>query len=123
MILLDTSLWIEALRDSGPSEQRQRVADLLHAGEVVFCPVVLAELWNGVRGDRERKVLRLFEEQIRSLPVDDETWTLALTLIRRGRLAGLNIPMPDYLIVACARRHRAGLAHKDAHLDKVMALH
>ncbi len=49
---------------------------------------VRLELWNGARGEQEKKVLREFEEVMPELSLPTEAWELANELARRARAAG-----------------------------------
>ena len=55
VVLVDTSSWIEALRSSGRADVRERVRVLLLNGLAAWCDMVAVELWNGARGDYEKK--------------------------------------------------------------------
>lgn len=115
MILIDTSCWIEALRERGNADVRRRVYEHLQGGRACWAPVIRLELWNGARGDREKKVLREFEAVLPELAVNAEVWDLAFDLARRARSAGLTVPTPDLLIAACARHHGVDVDSTDAH--------
>ena len=120
--LIDTSAWIEALRKDGDPSMRQKVGALIAAGQAAFCELVRLELWNGARGDGEKAKLADIEQAVPNLPIDDETWRLAMDLARASRGQGLTIPCTDLVIGACARRHGATLLHRDSHLDQIAAL-
>ncbi len=122
MTVIDTSAWIEALRRDGDEAVRERVRQALFSGEARFAPFVLLELWNGARGDSEKKSLREFEKFVPTLPCDDAVWKLAIRLSQRARSAGITAPAADLLIAATALRHKAGLLHNDAHLDALAQL-
>lgn len=117
MKLVDTSLWIHQMRRTGDATLRKRVNDLLIAGEAAWCPLVRLELWAGVGNDRERNMLRQYEEIIPGYPIDNEVWQQACELATRCRRAGKTVPATDLLIAACARRHKADLEHADRHFD------
>lgn len=72
MTLVDTSSWIEALRPDGNSGVRQRVRRLLIEGQAVWCDLVSLELWNGARGEYEKKKLTELEKEIPCLPTTNE---------------------------------------------------
>ena len=57
-----------------------------------------------------------------SLEVDPETWALAAGLSRAALQNGLNCPLADVLIEACARRHGALLMHRDKHIGALLGL-
>lgn len=115
MILIDTSCWIEVLRERGDAEVRRRLHAHLHGGRACWMPVVRLELWNGARGERERKILREFEAALPELDMPAAVWDLACDLARRARAAGLTLPISDLLIAACARHHGIEVDSLDAH--------
>src|SRR5450432_2556995 len=113
--LIDTSSWVHALRESGNEDVRRCVSHIVLSGDAVWCNVVRLELWNGARGHREKKRLKEFDDQLPRLEVDEKVWSLACSLARASRSAGLTIPAIDLLVFACARRHEAALDHCDDH--------
>ncbi len=115
MILIDTSVWIEGLRERGKPELKQRVHELLRGNRACWMPMIRLELWNGARGEREKRVLRDFEQVLPELEVTVEVWEAANDLARRARAAGLTIPAADILIAACARYHGVEVESTDAH--------
>ncbi|MSU50022.1 MAG: PIN domain-containing protein [Opitutus sp.] len=119
MILVDTSCWIEVLRERGDAAVRRRIHDLVHAGQASWSPVVRLELWNGARGVREKNVLLEFEQVLPELDMPVEVWDVACDLARRARAAGLTIPATDLLIAACARHHGVEIDSTDAHFAEL----
>ncbi|HSU86682.1 MAG TPA: PIN domain-containing protein [Chthoniobacterales bacterium] len=120
--LIDSSSWVHYLRRRGDRAVRARVSDLLARGEAVWCPVVRLELWNGVGSATDRKILRDFESWIPDLAIGDQVWDQSCSLAERCRKAGQTAPASDVLIAACARHHRVGLEHSDAHFDFLLTL-
>lgn len=115
MILLDTSVWIEGLRERGNAEIKRRVHDHLKGNRACWMPMIRLELWNGARGEREKRALREFEQVLPELEVTTEVWEAASDLARRARAAGLTVPAADILVVACARHHGVEVDSTDAH--------
>ena len=122
MTLIDTSAWIHCLRPEGDPAVRARVQGLLDAGEAAWCDMVKLELWNGARGETEKRVLREMEEALVLLPSSDDMWQTAFRLARVTRQAGKTVPATDLLISACARTHGAELVHDDQHLTELAKL-
>ena len=114
LVLVDTSAWIHLLRPSGEAPVRERVQRALEAGEACWCAMVRLELWNGAGGERERRVLRDFEQVLPELAIDDDVWRAAFELARRARAVGVSIPASDLLIAACAHHHGAELEQADS---------
>jgi predicted nucleic acid-binding protein len=122
MKLIDTSSWVEQLRRGGDETVRSRVEALLTTGEAAWCPVVRLELWNGARGDPERKVLRQMERDIPSLEIEPDVWDRATTLACMARERGITVPVTDLLVAACARHHGVRIEHNDNHLALIDTL-
>lgn len=121
MVLVDTSSWIHMLRTDGDEGVRARVESLLHAGRACWCPMVRLELWNGARGDRDKKTLRDFERLLPELPITNEVWKVAYALADKSRMAGATAPGADVLIAACAQFHEVPLEHSDSDFDRLFA--
>ena len=121
MKLVDTSSWIEQLRRGGDATVRVRVEELLAAGEAAWCPIVRLELWNGARGDVERRVLREMDATVPSLEIGPAVWDRAVRMAASARTKGITIPASDLLVAACARHHEVVIEHYDGHFDLIEA--
>jgi predicted nucleic acid-binding protein len=117
MTLVDTSSWIHSLRPEGDASVRRRVEALVRSGDACWCPIVRLELWNGARGEHEKRVLKDLDDRLQELEIGPGIWESACDLARKARGGGLTIPATDILIAACARRHGAGIEHADEHFD------
>ena len=101
MILVDTSVWIEFFRVREPYHSAVRV--LLENRQAVTIECVFAELMQGAKSPRER---RLILEMWLSLPKVDE----AGLLLQAGETAGLHrwpergVGLVDSWIVVAAKR-------------------
>jgi predicted nucleic acid-binding protein len=87
-----------------------------------ICPVVWVEISRGIRGKREERIARELSALCPSLPMDGESWEEAARLGRLASQSGLNCPLADVLIVACAKRHGATVIHSDKHFEALMKL-
>ena len=110
------------LRPQGDPVVRRRVEAALTAGRACWCPLVQLELWNGARGQQERKVLRDFARTLPELPIDDGVWQAAYDLARRARSRGVTVPATDVVIAACARHHGVALESADTDFDLLALL-
>ncbi len=122
LMLIDTSSWVEALRRQGDGLVRERVHQLLVEGQAVWCDMVLLELWNGARGDYEKKRLAELEREMICLPTIPLVWEKARSLARLCRAKGVTVPATDLLIIACARFHETDIEYRDAHFSLVLQL-
>lgn len=121
-VLVDTSAWVEYLREGGDRETQEAVREALDADRAVLCDLVLLELWNGARGRRQSRFLRVLEDTLESLPTTETAWEHARELARRSRAGGLTLPATDLLIAALARVNDSQLLHCDAHYDRLAEL-
>jgi predicted nucleic acid-binding protein len=121
-LLIDTSVWVEAMRHQGDAAMRNAVYAALTNGRARFCDIVRLELWNGVGDDRERKWLRELEQAVESVPTDTAVWTEATRLAQESRRKGLTVPSTDLLIEACSRVHNLEILHRDSHFDRLASI-
>jgi len=122
MTLVDSSAWIHGLRSGGDTAVTRRVRFLLETGEAAWCPMIRLELWNGARGEHEKRVLRDMERHLTELAISQKVWDESFELARKARRAGLTAPPADLLIAACARHYGVGIEHEDEHLAALLAL-
>jgi predicted nucleic acid-binding protein len=103
MIVVDTSVWVAALRKAGPEAETLRL--LLDEDEVLLPIPVKIELLSGT-SKRDRVALR---SALSALPLaypTDETWRLMDGWTDRTARAGAAFGVGDLLIAAIA--HEAG---------------
>ena len=122
MRLVDSSAWVHCLRRMGRADVVDGVRRLMASGEAAWCPAIRLELWNGVGDERDRRILRDFEQTLPELPITDEVWAEACALASRCRKAGKTAPAIDVLIAACARHHGVDVEHADNHFDFLMTM-
>ncbi len=94
----------------------------MESGETAWCPAIRLELWNGVGGESDRRILRDFERTPPELPIIDEMRAEACALASRCRKAGKTAPAIDIPIAACARHHEVLVEHADSHFDFLMTM-
>lgn len=115
LVLIDTSVWIEAFRRDGDTDVRSSVEALIHDSRAAWCDIILTELWNGAKGAHEIKVIMEYEKVIPRLIVDKSTWHLSHLLARECRAKGYTVPAVDILVASCAFRYKVDLFAKDKH--------
>ena len=121
MILVDTSAWIEFLRDTG-SPVCQRVDDLL-ATEIATCDVVRMEVLAGAHDEQHLQQLRRLLARASTLPTEPVDYDAAAALYRTCRQRGHTVRrLIDCLIAAVAIRGNVPVLHRDADFD-ILAQH
>jgi predicted nucleic acid-binding protein len=121
MKLVDTSAWVEYLR-SGRDEVAENVESLVLSDDAAWCDMVMLELWNGARGQEEKRKLAELSAAVPCLETNAEVWKLAHRLAARCRDKGKTIPAADILVAACATYHAVELEHKNDHFDIILPL-
>lgn len=121
MILVDTSAWVEFLRDTG-SPTCVRVYELL-AGEIATCHPVRMEVLAGARDEEHLRGLRGLLARASILPTLPTDYEDAAALYRTCRRSGETVrKLIDCLIAAHALRMHLPLLHTDTDFD-VLARH
>ncbi len=121
MILVDTSAWIEFLRNTGSPVCA--LVDELLAEEVAICDVVRMEVLAGARDESHLLGLRRLLARASVLPTRATDYDTAAALYRSCRQQGETVrKLIDCLIAATAIRAGAQIVHSDADFD-VLARH
>ncbi len=112
MSLIDTSAWVEFLRDTGSLVCLQ-VEQLLEADAVVCEPVVM-EILSGARDETQLADLRRLMARCTTLRTESVDYEVAAALFRQCRRNGKTPrKMMDCLIAAVAIRNDVALLHFD----------
>ena len=103
MVLIDTSAWVEFLRDTGSTVCR-RVDEMLD-GEIAVCDAIRMEVLAGGRDELHLQALRRLLARATVLPTDPAHFEEAAALFRRCRREGETVRrLIDCLIAAVAIR-------------------
>jgi predicted nucleic acid-binding protein len=116
VILVDTSAWIEFLRDTG-SEVCVTVDRLLDA-DLAVCDAVSMEVLAGARSERHLMQLRGLLARATMLPTTPADYEAAASMYRSCRIHGATVrKLIDCLIAAVAVRADAEILHADADFE------
>ena len=118
MILIDTSAWIEFLRDTSSSVCAR--VDALLATEVATCHPVRMELLAGARDEGHLHDLRGLLARATLLPTEPVDYEEASAIYRRCRRGGRTVrKLIDCLIAAVAIRENVAVLHADADFEAI----
>ena len=116
MILVDTSAWVEYLRDTG-SPTCIRIGELLNT-DLATCDVVRMELLAGARDEQHRRDLRRLIARAALVSMQPGDFDQAAALYRQCRSQGETVrALIDCLIAALAIRADLPVLHSDADFD------
>jgi len=121
-VLIDTSVWIKYFRDR-PGTFSTRVDGVLSKHEVCVPKVVIAELIQGSKTEREISIIRDFVDAFSVIDQKEETWLKAGRLSFNLRKKGKAIHLTDCYIAVIAQEHDCYIYTLDEHfadLDKVL---
>ena len=118
MILVDTSAWVEFLRDTG--SPTCEAVDRLLSRQFATCDAVSMELLAGARDDRHLAQLKGLLARATMLSIEPADYDMAATLYRSCRAHGSTVrKLIDCLIAAVALRHDAELLHSDSDFTQI----
>ena len=119
MVLVDTSVWIDFFQapDSFAAAEVERL--IKDHNRVVVCGVVLQEVLQGIRSEKNYQLVRERLLKFPFAPDSRETWLLAAELYRRLRTKGVTLPSVDVSIAAIAIQNDLTLFSRDSHFEAV----
>lgn len=116
--LPDTCAWIDFF-----NARRTPLADALRhslqLGEVYTCGVVKYELVQGVRSEKEEKVLIEALTAVDYLEMTDSLWIKAGRISGDLRKKGITIPFSDVIVALLARENNLTILTVDRHFEQV----
>ncbi|HDH98793.1 MAG TPA: PIN domain nuclease [Deltaproteobacteria bacterium] len=119
MIIVDTSVWIDVLRDRNGhlvSSFRQAIGDDIY----VLTRFTQLELLQGAKDEYEWKRLREYLETQFYLEATDRTWVEAARIYYDLRRKGITINSPiDCCIAQIAIENHATLLHNDKDFERI----
>src|ERR1700683_4591608 len=116
MVLVDSSVWIEAARRDGALEYKVGLEGLLEVGEAAFCGPIKLEVLGGARA-QDRKRMSLYFDCIPYQTIDDSALGQALQLAWQLRDKGHTLPWNDIVIASLALRWGFRVYAKDKHFE------
>ena len=116
-ILVDTSAWIEFFRKKDP--YYKVILELIDNGKVCCLGIVLAELLQGAKSQKELDVLKEFLHVFDFLPESTEMWRKAGELSYLLRQKGKSVGLSDCYISVVANTNDATLLTLDKHFEVI----
>lgn len=117
MILVDTSVWVDVLRDR---RKGNLFRDRIRGVDAVLCRFTQMELLQGARDDREWSLLSEYLDTQMYLDMNDDSWAAAAKLYFDLRRRAFRIRSTiDCCIAQIAIEHEVPLLHRDREFQKI----
>lgn len=114
MVIVDSSIWIEASRRAGSLEVKVGLEGLLEEYEAGLCSPVMLEVLGGARKE-ERKMLNTDFSCLPYVRVTEADYISAVRNNWKLRDAGITAPANDVLIATIAQRMECRVYAQDKH--------
>lgn len=124
MVLVDSSIWIEAARRQGDLSCKVALETLLEEYEAALCSPVRLEVLGGARKEERSRLMADFAV-IPYWPIEEDVWELALRNAWNLRDGGHTIPWNDILVASLALQKGCRVFARDQHfevMNKVLGL-
>lgn len=112
-VLIDTSVWIEFFRQREP--YHGMVVKLIDDDQIVCCGIIIAELMQGAKSDKELAVLDDFLKVFTFIPETPELWAATGKLSGKLRRKGITVGLSDCFIATAASSAKVQVATLDSH--------
>lgn len=119
-VLVDTCMWIDFFRKD--TTTAQALVGLVQDGRAVVAGVVIYELMQGIRSDKERSTIKGVLSGLDYAEMSPEVWEAAADLARTLKRKGQTIPMSDILLGAIAITYKLSVFTIDSHFDTIPGL-
>jgi predicted nucleic acid-binding protein len=117
-VLVDTSVWVSYFRGGSPLISEK--IDRLFAGAEVCVPkIVLAELIQGAKSEREISTIEDFSDAFTILDQSQETWLKAGQLSRQLKNRGKTTHLLDCYIAVIAKENACAILTVDDHFKEI----
>ncbi len=122
MYLIDTSVWIPALRKDGPPSIQEEVRKWIRDNVVSTNGVVQIELMGGCRTDEELTALQESLSGLHSITIAEEHFADAGLTHFKLRRQGITVAVTDLLIATSARSADHTLVHADSDFEAIRSV-
>ncbi|MBL6987310.1 MAG: PIN domain-containing protein, partial [Methylobacter sp.] len=98
-------------------ELGNQVAALIENNQAAITGVVIAELLQGVKTEKQQQQINLLINSVRSFPTQESDWKNAGILLQELRKQGVTLPLTDALIAAIAQHYQIKVLTIDKHFQ------
>lgn len=117
-VLIDTSVWISYFRNAD-MKLGEKVDDILSFSEVCVPKVVVAELIQGAKTEREIAVIEQFVDAFTVIDQTEDTWLKAGRLSFSMKRKGITVHLVDCYVAVLAHENRCRIMTLDGHFGSI----
>ena len=117
-VLIDTSVWISYFKDRD-SRLSDKVDEILTSAHVYIPKVVIAELMQGAKSEKEIAVIEDFFEAFTVIDHTESTWEQAGRLSFSMKRKGITIHLIDCYLAITAQENNCKLFSLDEHFSSI----
>ncbi len=115
-VIADTCIWIEYFK--GSPKIKEELEFLIHEHSLYLCGIVIYELFQGIRDQKEKDMVQNDFEAFPYLEMNRSTWESAANLNLSLRSRGITLPSSDLILASLAIENKCMVFTKDTHFDK-----
>lgn len=120
MTLVDTSVWIDFFAARNTTQVAVLESSIDQREDLCLCGVILTEVLQGIRDDKQYKQTASILSNLIYLPMDQSTFLLAANIYRTLRSRGITVRNSvDCMIAAVCIEHKTDLLHNDRDFDHI----
>ncbi len=116
-IIADTCIWIEFFRTK--SKISEQIKEFIADNLVVGTGIILAELLQGIKTNKERKIVVNTFNALDYIEITKDIWIESGNLANELRSSGKTIPLSDIILASCARKFQYPIFTIDKHFQDI----
>jgi len=117
--LIDTSLWIEALKKDCPETIKEIILKAIDEDNAFITGIIMVELLSGAKTVKKYEQLKNNLEALIYLETTVEVWDKAAKIAFTLKRKGINVPSGDILIAFLCIKYDILLIHMDKHFELI----
>ena len=117
-VLIDTSVWIKYFKDKN-NQLAEKVDEVLTFSDVYVPKVVIAELIQGAKSEKEISVIEEFIDAFNIIDQADKTWVNTGRLSFSMKRKGITVNLVDCYIALLANENNCKLFSLDEHFKNI----
>ena len=120
-ILIDTSIWIDYFQNKS-SIISEKVDKILSENEVLVPKIVIAELIQGAKSEKEISIIEDFLDAFHIVDQKEDTWLKAGRLSYDLKKKGKTINLFDCYITTIAQEHECKIFTLNRHFKEIQSI-